>query len=56
MVLGRLVWIARAGAELDHLAGRLGVAIADVLVARRFIVLTEDLQVERVYVGGVRVV
>ena len=26
----------------DHLAGRLGVAIADVLVARRFIVLTED--------------
>ena len=26
----------------DHLAGRLGVAIADALVARRFIVLTED--------------
>jgi DNA-binding transcriptional ArsR family regulator len=26
----------------DHLAGRLGVAIADTLVARRFIVLTED--------------
>jgi DNA-binding transcriptional ArsR family regulator len=26
----------------DHLAGRLGVAIADALVAKRFIVLTED--------------
>ena len=26
----------------DHLAGRLGVAIADALVARRFIVLTDD--------------
>jgi DNA-binding transcriptional ArsR family regulator len=26
----------------DHLAGRLGVAIADALVTRRFIVLTED--------------
>ena len=26
----------------DHLAGQLGVAIADALVARRFIVLTED--------------